>query len=222
MSRLGFIHTQAHTANKLHQKQTYPQRTTTLVHLGQGASTMVAVTLSSTLREQHVVILGGAYAGLSTALNLLRICDGTITSFGKGGKGGRGGRGTGGGGGRGRRLGDNGRRQMMAPQAPQRMPKITILDPRDGFCTSLFTQSRNVAEALTAESHRSRSRYPHGTHNKKLHRAPVADLGSDRGAEKTVGVDLEGHGGASGPGDEKTPLSLVRVEWAAAAAYARL
>ncbi|RAH67820.1 FAD/NAD(P)-binding domain-containing protein [Aspergillus aculeatinus CBS 121060] len=82
---------------------------------------MVAVTLSSTLREQHVVILGGAYAGLSTALNLLRICDGTITSFEKGGKGGRG--------------------------APQCMPKITILDPRDGFYHAVGTPMAHTTKS---------------------------------------------------------------------------
>ncbi|PYH94735.1 FAD/NAD(P)-binding domain-containing protein [Aspergillus ellipticus CBS 707.79] len=85
--------------------------------------------LSTALREQHVVILGGAYAGLSTALNLLRICDGTISQYGKMGEGKPGKRdGRGRGGKRGL-----GRQKMELPRPPRLMPKITILDPRDGF-----------------------------------------------------------------------------------------
>ncbi|PWY88390.1 FAD/NAD(P)-binding domain-containing protein [Aspergillus heteromorphus CBS 117.55] len=102
---------------------------------------MAPALLSTALREQHVVILGGAYAGLSTALNLLRICDGTIAQYGKGGRGGgrSGGRGGGRGGGGGGGRGGFGGQKMELPHAPRNMPKITILDPRDGFYHTVGT-----------------------------------------------------------------------------------
>ncbi|RAL08235.1 NAD(P)/FAD-dependent oxidoreductase [Aspergillus homomorphus CBS 101889] len=102
---------------------------------------MVAVTLASTLREQHVVVLGGAYAGLSMALNLLRICDGTIGSFRRGSKGGRGG-------------------QSMTPQAPQMMPKITILDPRDGFYHAVGTPMAHTTKSYIDQPWRTWDQIP--------------------------------------------------------------
>ena len=84
-------------------------------------------------RQPHVVILGGAYAGLSTALNLLRFCDGKLIRSGE--DGGRRGEDSFRGSGRVSRGGRGGFPASMLMRSPLRcMPQITLLDSRDGFC----------------------------------------------------------------------------------------
>ncbi|PYI09194.1 FAD/NAD(P)-binding domain-containing protein [Aspergillus sclerotiicarbonarius CBS 121057] len=102
---------------------------------------MTPALVSTALRDKHVVILGGAYAGLSTALNLLRICDGTFNhSLKPGGRGGRGGllerRGRGGFRGH----------SLPPPRAPRNKPRITILDPRDGFYHAVGTPMAHTSK----------------------------------------------------------------------------
>ncbi|KAF4634396.1 hypothetical protein G7Y89_g3697 [Cudoniella acicularis] len=89
------------------------------------------------LPQPHVVIVGGAYAGLSAALNILRICDGKGLQEGRrrgpGGGRGRGGRGSGSRGRGGRPGASDSERPDFKVSVPSTMPKITLLDARDGF-----------------------------------------------------------------------------------------
>lgn len=90
---------------------------------------------SSPIREPHVVILGGAYAGMSTALNLLRICNGATPTYARQRGPGRGGR--------------HGSVPVIVARAVedlhrvrravQFVPRITIIDARDGYYHSVGT-----------------------------------------------------------------------------------
>lgn len=107
---------------------------------------------SPLIREPRVVILGGAYAGLSTALNLLRICNGTYSNDvrgsrydptaprgGRGRRGGRHGRGEGLHGSRPERI--NGASKDAEQRTPTGhfVPRISIIEARDGYYHSVGT-----------------------------------------------------------------------------------
>ncbi|RAL03198.1 NAD(P)/FAD-dependent oxidoreductase [Aspergillus ibericus CBS 121593] len=91
---------------------------------------MASALVSTALRDQHVVILGGAYAGLSTALNLLRICDGTFSYFLKA---------------------DGRGHNLPLPRSPRNKPRITILDPRDGFYHAVGTPMAHTSKSYISK-----------------------------------------------------------------------
>ncbi|PWY77320.1 FAD/NAD(P)-binding domain-containing protein [Aspergillus sclerotioniger CBS 115572] len=108
--------------------------------------------VSRAFHDQHVVILGGAYAGLSTALNLLRICDGTFKhSLKRDGKGGLP-----------ERHGRGGFRaqSLPPPRAPQNKPRITILDPRDGFYHAVETPMAHTSKGYISKPWRTWDEIP--------------------------------------------------------------
>jgi len=82
--------------------------------------------------KTNVLIIGGAYAGLSVVLNLIKICEKKDINFRKPSRGSREGRGI-------------GLKKPFQPGDKSRdlkklvlksTPDITILDVRDGFCKS--------------------------------------------------------------------------------------
>lgn len=81
----------------------------------------------------HIVVIGGAYAGLSTVLSLLRICDGKGLEQRKGPSSRGGHRG----GARGGALSPTNlgsERPDVRPPTLSSTPRITLIDTRDGFC----------------------------------------------------------------------------------------